>query len=564
MAIKNFEALHIRTQIAQKVDENQSSRLALAGGFSSLPENEVIVFPQDQRNESFVYRPEDLPNNVRLRTVDAVVGMAIIDHRQQLTNYKENFQYQRGYDAVRDIPEYSVIEVQRKTDDTDWGSITAHVYEIQTYLAPAAKELASDDYINPTIALPIPPMLGLDYRPFSMVDTIPTRDVFADDERTANKKKQSRDDGQASDNGEDPFGSGNQDDSGSSDEEGEKPETKSEDEAEAEEVIPVRLVRFYDLQTKEVGKTYYYRVRVWVKDPNNPDAVNADIAGSISEGSKRGGIGIGGGLGGGNQADGGGNNSNKGKKRAPKVKKPLAEMDLSGEVRKRLAEDPEIPVDIARDATNDDLKEQREALRKAFEFSRPTEWVEAAQPVTITSGFETFVGGPVASPPAVRIGQGVFTVTEPSVNVVANSFESDLDVFVPAQVNTLRGSLLNFNAVTNLLDPLTWAIREVFASEDDRGNKQGRRFRTNAMVLDIMGGNRLGRGNNAFSAPGECLIMDRNGRIHLHNDITDATAWRHANFVSESNTEAMDDASGKKKRDDDNNDDMGGNRGRGR
>ena len=36
--------------------------------------------------------------------------------------------------------------------------------------------------------------------------------------------------------------------------------------------------------------------------------------------------------------------------------------------------------------------------------------------------------------------------------------------------------------------------------------------------------------------------MDRNGRIHVHSDIEDSTQYRHANFVSEDNTAALEEA----------------------
>lgn len=51
--------------------------------------------------------------------------------------------------------------------------------------------------------------------------------------------------------------------------------------------------------------------------------------------------------------------------------------------------------------------------------------------------------------------------------------------------------------------------------------------------------------------PGECLIMDRNGRIHLHSDIDDEMAYRHAKFTSPSNLAAIDRKPEKEEDDDD-------------
>ena len=544
--VKDFQTRYLRAQVAKIVKKTEEPQLQLAG-INSLPESTVLTFPPDQRMEMFTYRTDKLGSNIELQTVNAVVGMALIDHEQQLTNYRENFQYQRGYDAARDTPEYVFIEVERKTDDSDWQPITAHIYEVTPkYLAPAAKELANDDYVIPTLALPIPPFLGMDYRQFSLLDEIPTRDVFADDDR---QKKRDRDDKKDDGSEDDPWG--NNDDGSEAGDDDNEPKTAMTEEEAKEKVIPYRLVRFYDLLPKKTGTTYYYRLRVWIKDPNNPIAVNADIAGELGDKKKESGLGIGGGVGGGGGlADGGPSGGDNSKGKEVKEKKPLSEFDLAKEVRDRIHSDEiEVPSDL--DDTEKDL----------YRLARPTEWVEATNPVTITSGFETFVAGPVVAPPIIQFGGGVFTATEPSIKIVANSFQDDLGVFVPAETETMRGSLLNYDAVTNLLDPISWTIKEVFDSIDSRKQKRGRHFQTDAVVLDIMGGYRqpFSRGKDIFFAPGECLIMDRNGQIHLHSDIEDATAYRHANFVSEDNTFAIEEASGRGRKDDDDDDSGGSN-----
>jgi uncharacterized membrane protein YgcG len=581
---REFEVQHIRAQVAQVVENTGNSSLAV-GGVSSLPDSEVLTFPPDQRMESFTYRTDQLPNNIKLRTVDAVVGMALIDHAQQLKNYRENFEFQRGYDPLRDVPEYAFIEVQRKTDDGEWEPVTKHVYEVTPkYLASPAKELGDEDYILPTLALPIPPFLGMDYRQFSLLDKIPTRDVFSEDARGGSRSGgEGRSGGNrgSGNRGRDPRGGGNQlggnppggnqnppggddddlpwgDDPGS-DDEGE-PGTDDADEDGEEEVVPLRLVRFYDLERKEPGKKYYYRLRVWVKDPNNPEAVNADIAAELDDENKKGGqLGLGGGMGGGSQADSGGSSGGgregggKGREMARK-KKPLMETDLSREVRQRLKGDElQVP---------DDLDDARKEL---YRLAKPTEWVEATQPITIRSGFETFVAGPVDAPPTMQFGGGSYAASEPSINIVANSFQEDLGVFVPAETEAMVASVLNFEAVTHVLDPLSWAIKEVFESVDSRGQKEGREFETDAIILDIMGGQRqpFSRGRDVYYAPGECLIMDRNGRIHVRSDIEDETAYRHATFASDANKLALEEASGRKRDDDDDEDeDSRGGRGR--
>ena len=540
---EDFQVQHIRAQVARVIENTGDDELE--DKLKDLPDNPVLTFPADQRMEMFVYRTDDLnASQTKLQTVDAVVGMALIDHKKQLQNYKENFQYQRGYDPNRDIPEYAFIEVQRKTKDSEWKSITKNVYEITAkYLAEPAKELADEEFLVPTVALPVPPFLGLDYRQFSLHPKVPTRDVFAAEEVDGRSGGRGKDDEKddASDSS-DPWDR----QGGASDDESEKKPKAGEAESESEEAVtPYRLVRFYDLGPKTVGETYYYRLRVWLKDPNNPEAVNADIASQMSEQNDNK-AGRNTGLGG--MADKGPPGGKGGKGRNTKPKKPLSELDLSGEVRNRVS------------ATNDEIPEdiKEEEKRKLYALAKPGEWVEALQPVKITDGFETFIAGPVDAAPIIQFGGGKFEATEPSIKIVANSFQDDLGVFVPAETETMKGSLLNFKSVTNVLDPLTWTIKELFDSEDSRGQKTGRYFETDAVVLDIMGGERqpFSRGKDELYAPGECLIMDRNGRIHLHSDVDDEMAYRHANFRSVGNV-----AAASRKKDDDDEDDNSSDRG---
>ncbi len=542
-----LQVRHIRAQVALPPREGGDPTAILT--IDSLPTSDVLTFPVDQRNEMFVYRPEKngLSEGARLATVDAVVGMALVDYEKQHELYRETFQYQRGYDPVRDQPEYVFIEVERRTEDGDWAPITAHVYEISGKLAPAAKELGDDEYVSDKIAMPIPPFLGLDYREFSIVDGIPMRDVAADDARTQQQQqrrnRESEDDPRQDDS--DPFAprrpSG--DDPGN-DDEGESSPAPADMEDE-EKAAPVRLIRFYDLEYKEVGETYYYRVRAWVKDPNNPEAVNAELGSAKSDSDGRGKLGLGGGQAADGPPQGGGGN----KRDIQKEKLPLSELDLSGTVRARLnTENADIPVDMKED-------------RDKFKYGRPTEWAESATPVRITKGFETFVAGPVDPPAIVRFDElnSYFARDEPSATVVVNSFQNDLDVFVPAQNDAMRGSLINFDAVTHMLHPITWQIKEIYESVNTRGDKTGRYFRSDAVLLDIIGGERQSfRSRDTFYKPGEILIMDRNGRIMVRNDIEDETSYRHSNFISEDNELALDDARKRRRGDDDDEDDDGG------
>jgi hypothetical protein len=154
-----------------------------------------------------------------------------------------------------------------------------------------------------------------------------------------------------------------------------------------------------------------------------------------------------------------------------------------------------------------------------------------------------------------------FFQTEPEVSLVVNSFQDDLGVFVPARTTAIPGSLLNFEAVANFLHPVTWEIKQLFESEGRRGEKLGRKFETDAVLVDVMGGVRqpFSRRPDDFTSPADILILDRNGKLIVRSDMEDETAWRHANFVSSENQAALEEA--EKKQDEDDEDDKDDDRG---
>ena len=525
---EDFEVRLIKTQVALNGKVKVNAKPKLTAG--NLRRSDLL-FPIEQRSESFWYRSDKLKGEHALDTLDVVVGMAKINYQQQLQNFIDNFQVQRSYDSNRDFPFYVAIEVQRKTADTEWAAITAKLYERPSLLADPAKELVDTPYIIDGLTHPIPPMLGLDYRNFCMQKGISMKEVPLDDKDKKNKEDSS-DDSEASD---DIFG----------DSSSKKPETEIKEEAadEKDEVPATRLIRFYDLDRKKVGETYSYRLRVWLKDPNDPDFYKAQIT---KKSSKRDRSQPGTGQSVGGEEDTGKKKNKDGKKggnmEPAEPPTPLSLYSLHSEVRDRLKmkrDKPIVPKDIA---DYDGEVEALNTVKQALQFGIATEWVEAEQSVTIGEGFETFVTGPVDAPSVVRNpGGGWFWSEEPSVAVVANSFQADVGMMVPAtKKDALRGSLLNYEAIAHLLDPLTWEIKDLFESEDKKGQRKGRRFKTDAIVLDIMGGDRLlfkSKNRDSFFAPGEMLLMDRNGNIEIHNDIEDTTGYRHANFVSEYNDE---------------------------
>ncbi len=542
---------------AQVVLNETSNKPAVErGGIHGSDKHEVITFPDELRYEWWVYRPQK--NNVSINnefiTRDVVVGTALIPHDELKAAYENAFQFARNYDEVRDTPEYLFLEVQRKTKDSDWKSITAHVHEIVAKTAKPAPDLADENYLVENVTLKVPPFLGIDYRQIAMRLKIPARDFLA---KLKEKAKKPEEDDSDPDN---IFSTGNQ----TPDDEA---ETAKADDEEQKKDAPFRLVRFFDLDDKKLGESYLYRVRVWLKDPNNPDNVN-NVAVSSTGASYSLGRGGGAAGGGGTSAEddpgagaGGGAGGSAGGQTKQEKAKPLFHTDLDATVRDRIKAGPaDVPQDVVKHSEfkkvfNEDWFKQLVA----------TDWCEAGQWVTITEGFETFVTGPVRAPTRQRAGKNSFSAGEPKAKIVAMSFQNDLGVTVPATTDVYAGSVMNFRTVANVLHPVDWTIRQIYESKDRNDKVVGRKFKTDAMVVDFLGGQRqpFSSGSDTYYAPGEVLIMDRNGNFVIRSDIDDETSFRQANFISPENTEKLAEAEKKGDKDDEGNSGRGGGRGGG-
>ncbi len=525
-----IETQYLRAQVVKK-SRTAEPKLAV----DRLPSS-VLTLPDEQKGEMFVHRQKS-SSGVEFLTVDAVVGMALIDFEAQLAAYRETFQYQRGYDPVRDIPGFAFIEVQRRADDSEWQPITERLIKAYKVIGvipdgednktiPPALDVIPESLRIPNVTLEIPPFLGVDYREFATLPEMKTvAEVMAETKRREEEKKNEEK---------------NTDPGGNILDGGDKPDESAPDKAEPamdasddeEEHPRYQLIRFYDLEPKEPGVQYTYRVRLWFTDPNEPENFTAAAVAGKGSGPSRGDVAGGGGM----QQDGGDSpgETTGSNKKVTRKKSPLLRDDLSAEVRTRLAQPKPAIEGLPSDWTDDAL------LERAI----PGEWVESAGPVQATRGFERFVAGPVDPPSGNTVGDIEFFDTEPEVKIVVNSFQDDLGVFVPATTKVIPGSVLNFQAVTNFLHPVTWEIKQLFDSEDRRGDKVGRKFVTDAVLVDVMGGEKqpFSRKPDNFFAPADVLILDRNGKLILRNDLEDETAYRHANFVSEQNEQAIIDA----------------------
>ena len=238
-----------------------------------------------------------------------------------------------------------------------------------------------------------------------------------------------------------------------------------------------KMLRFYDMLTdKDLGKTFRYRVRLIMRDPNYPERI-----------------------------------------RFPDGDRDLIPAPQPSSLQKAVFD----RVSDQRKIDDEAFKANNKARRKLLE----TPWSEPSQPVRISARYEAFAGlgaetGSTIRPSAVAgdsEASVVATFTELSTGVTyAKSFG-----------DAKRGSVLN--AKKDVLDFVVPANRVI--------KKREYQLLTNSIVIDMRGGEELGasskRDGDPLAASGEVMLMLGDGSIEFTSDIDDTFEYRMHTFADE-------------------------------
>jgi len=237
-------------------------------------------------------------------------------------------------------------------------------------------------------------------------------------------------------------------------------------------VVKYKMIRFFDF-TAEPGKSYQYRVRVMIEDPNRPQDRN-------SEPNPR-----------------------------------ILDQAVSDRLAKVIADDEAY------------IKTNRKPRRTSW---RQTEWSEPSNIVTVVSP-ERFVGGGATSARSVKL-----TLTGPSVEleeakgkVVTVVWDRRRATEVPAEREVLRGAFLDFTDKADVLQPLTLQIKRIedfnFATDafvaDLRGGEP--------LLVDVG----TSKEETPLPVPGEYLVVDGDGRLIVCNEVNDAEDYRRLLFIED-------------------------------
>jgi hypothetical protein len=112
--------------------------------------------------------------------------------------------------------------------------------------------------------------------------------------------------------------------------------------------------------------------------------------------------------------------------------------------------------------------------------------------------------------------QGSFDREEPAAQVMVMTFQTSNGANIPAVKDFHRGSMANFVESVPYWPP----------TGDYAQSAENHSFLTNLLVLDIRGGDPMA--NTGMSNPGEVLVFNRDGRMEVINELTDAAMFERS------------------------------------
>lgn len=537
--------------------------------------------PMVQQNE-MVGVAGRVPANTRLYNTYVVSVSYLFPHKVQWNEFESTFREAYGYSPARDIPRYLKFEVERSEDGGAWESITGRINQYPKSYATQIIDVVDPKSIDPSLTLPIPPTMLASPFELGGHPEVATRDFNAKPGTNATGEEGEAE-GEEGVDPDDPFaatnrGSGGASNpymppgsggSGSSMMMGNGPLGSSSGSGQGSSMMmggrglgltntplkpesDYKLIRFFDLEAKP-GKSYRYRVRVWLADPNHQEE-SASVAGTGGTGVGGGAalpggpMGISSGGGGGAAADasvggasgpgsgpGGSGSGEEGSEsgmigRPPAPIIPVDQSDLDPVVRRRIRDWKESPEFAA-------LAEEDASLR----YARATEWSVETDPIVVPETSEANVFAGPARVIDYSDAAGIrYTNDEPGAALVVSQFDMTLGTNTPAKLDVLRGSWLSFSKPSEFLNPIDMSIRTMGTkadpSEDDSEDViEPLDFTADAFVVDVFGGNSVSLSGirQKLVTGSEVLVVDSEGTFTITDEFEDLKEYRHALFLDD-------------------------------
>lgn len=421
---------------------------------------------------------------------------AEIPVRKQRLEYERLFRDAADYEPQRDTPHYGaghhdefgmyyfVVARAEVGPDGQPGPFnyvrdsTHAMAEQATWANVPNGEIVDPNYTNPNFTSKLPPLMLRDLRKLATHSEIPLAGATADESETEEEGDTTTDE---TDTGVGPrVGPGAGPGPGAAPTPSPRTtrpaprtgrgEFGDEGGSRRAEEAKVWLFRYYDTNVQP-GKSYVYKIKLFLEDPNNPRTVNPNAA--VGRGPR------------GGAAEG-----------AVHKKPPTAALDKSVIERLRKIKDP-----VA------------------------TWWLDTGDsevsPIVHIPSTDRVLAGSIDNGDVVQFRDKEFEVrrTEKMAKMMALVWAKDKGLDVPGIVNAARGAVLNFKADAEAIDPFQSSL--VTLPEHV--------FNTNSIVLDIHGGQPFAR-KDPLAVPGEVLLMDEHGNLIVHNELEDQEAFQSHDF----------------------------------
>ena len=402
--------------------------------------------------------------------------------KRQIGEYKAVLEDAADYIESRDVPNYGAgreteygkyyYQVERAEvapDGTEgaWKVIGNSTRARKTETGwPAVSELADARFVDPVWTMALPPLMMRDLRPLALHSEVPSQAQAAEAaaEPEAEPEKDPMDDldgplagpragpadplaGLAGDPrpapvapfGRMPRGGGEGMGFGGHDMLG-------------GENVAFKLFRYFDMDVQP-GKTYVYRVKLYMEDPNDP---------------------------------------------APPATKPQPRV-LDKSVIERLAR-----------------KTDKSVWWRESDYSQVSAVVRVPATKQVLAGSVLPPGTLVKEDPEKPIGT---RIQETMANVMALVWDEKEAKDVPGTKLAGRGDVLNFKSDVEAIDVSASMLVKLPAYA----------FETNNVVLDVRGGEPLGRKSD-LTAPGEILLIDGSGNLIVRQELADQPAFAENTF----------------------------------
>ena len=451
-----------------------------------IEENEMRPLPgadQETLNETI----ETVGGLVQGHHFVCVTGL--IPFQAQLDQYNTCFLNAAGQNPGRDFPHYFTFKIERAEingngknsawQDLGWPALTDRKF-VDTWstrvpeMADVDHIIQADGFLN--TAFQIPPVLRRDLSKWALHPKIPrakTQSQYGQSDQPLNEEFESKNTDPFSDGrfhggmieeeggyGSDTAGPASK--SGWRAAGGMTADLYSEQRGEGlggdmNIITEFKLFRYFDFNV-EPGKSYRYRVQLWIEDPNfprddryfiNPQMLSNDAAARI-----------------------------------------LGKVD-QGNIR----------------------------------HYRGTPWSQPSGVVAVSSGHR-LLAGKVAEPGMMLVKSLSTRIakpySEPTATAVVLQWDNELAADVPVEIEVRRGTVANFTLDAEYLRPTETTLETL----------KEYKFRSNLLVVDIMGGLPLSGSNrkDELNSPGEILVMDASGNLVIQNELDDMVAYERNTF----------------------------------